>query len=494
VKFQVFKSGKVAKNFVLTGVTLFGTDKIPFRSTKHITFSDGIIDCRTRGSEPAGLCLLWPVEGFGNVMLYTTRLPDREQPYILNVELARAKLMEITIKREDWSIFDQKSELGNQISEIQKLFIQTLENISEPQKASAVADKCLTKAMKFSEQLAIQYAELLFEARLKSRNFARSSLGCKIEPEKLKDENYLKSAFELFAHVGIPINWAKIEPVKGEFDFTELDRSIEILGKKRILLCAGPLLCFDEKFLPAWILSGVVDFETIREAAYEFVSKVVTRYAKYVHIWQVISGLNAFNYFKFSFERVLEITRTACLAAREADNRSLKMIEIVYPWGEYYAHNPDTIPPLVYVDMVTQAGINYDALGVQMIFGKDVPGMHIRDMMQISAMLDRFSPLPKPLHITAFSVPDTNDAEGQQSDKAGLWYKPWEQNLQAKWIENFCEVALSKPFVNTITYSALADGNNDAVAGSGLLTDKFQPKKAFMLMAKLQRKILQKNG
>jgi GH35 family endo-1,4-beta-xylanase len=494
VKFQVFKDGKVAKDFVPTGVTLFGSDKIPFRSTKYITFNAGIIDCKTRGSEPAGLCLLWPVENFGNVMLYTTRLPDREQPYILNVELARAKLMEITIKREDWSIFEQKNELGNQIADIQKLFIQTLENISEPEKASASADKCLAKAMKFSELLATKYADLLFDTRLKGRGFARSSLGCKIEPDKLNNENYLKGAFELFAHISIPINWAKIEIVKGQYDFTELDATIETLGKKRILLCAGPLLCFDEKCLPGWLVNGKTDFETIREASYEFVSRVVTRYTKYVHIWQVISGLNAYNCFKFSFERVLEITRTACLAAREADNRSLKMIEIVYPWGEYYAYNSDTIPPLVYIDMVTQAGINYDALGLQMVFGKDVPGMHIRDMMQISAMLDKFSPLPKPLHITAFGVPDTNKAENQQAETAGLWYKPWDQTLQAKWIEDFSKIALSKSYVNTITYAALADNGSNAVVGSGLLTENFQPKKAFMSLAKLQRKLLQKNG
>ncbi|MGB8226590.1 MAG: endo-1,4-beta-xylanase [Sedimentisphaerales bacterium] len=492
MKFQVFKNGEIAKDFVLTGVTLFGMDRIPFRSTKFVTFQDGIIDCKERSvSEPAGLSLLWTVEGFGSISLCTTRLPEREQPYILNVELARAKLMEITFKREDWSIFDQKSYLGEQAEEIQWLFIQMLENINEPGKASVLADGCLVKALKYSEQLALRYSEVIFETRVKSRSFARSSLGCIVDPKKLENKNYLKAIIELFAHISIPVEWSKIEAVKGEYDFTELDKCIEILGKKRMLICAGPLLCFEEKSLPEW-LRGQDDFEIIREASYEFVSRVVTRYAKYVHIWLVLGGLNAYNHFAFTFEKVLEITRTACLAARESDSRSLKMIEIVYPWGEYYAHNQDTIPPLVYIDMVTQAGINYDALGVQMVFGKNVPGMQVRDMMQISAMLDRFAPVPKPLHITSFGVPDTSDAEGQQPQQAGLWYKPWDQAQQAKWIEEFCKIAFSKTFVNTVTYSALADGNENVLAGGGLLTDKFQPKKAFMTLAKLQRKILQK--
>ncbi|MGA2916479.1 MAG: endo-1,4-beta-xylanase [Sedimentisphaerales bacterium] len=492
MKFQVFKDGKFLKDFTLTGVTLFGADRIPLRSTKLVSFEDGIIDCKSRtNAEPAGLALLWPVKGFGTVSLCTTRLPEREQPYILNVELARAKLMEITCKREDWAIFEQKNHFGSEANEIQWLFIQTLENINDPSKASVVADECLAKALKFSEQLATKYADLVFDVRLKSRNFARSSLGCIIDPKNLENKNYLKPIFELFAHITIPIEWSKIEAVKGEYDFTELDRCIEVLGKKRMLICAGPLLCFDEKSLPKW-LREQESFEDIREASYEFISKVVTRYTKYVHIWLVLSGLNAYNHFNFSFERILEITRTACLAAREADNRSLKMIEIVYPWGEYYAQNTDTVPPLVYIDMVTQAGISYDALGVQMVFGKNVPGMHIRDMMQISAMLDKFVIVPKPLHITSFGVPDTNDAVSQHPDEAGLWYKPWDQTQQAKWIEDFCRVAFSKPFVNTITCCAMADGSENVPVGAGLLTSEFQPKKAFMAIAKLQRKILQK--
>ena len=492
MKFQVFKDGKIAKDFVPVGVTLFGADRIPFRSSKYITFKDGVIDCKTRGSEPAGLSLLWPVEGFGNIMLYTTRLQEREQPYILNVEIVRGKLMEIATKREDWAIFDQTSQLAGQAEELQKLFIEMLENTNDPGKASVLADKCLNKAMLYAEQLASKYASVLFEARLRSRGFARSSLGCKIDPARLSEKSYLKGAFELFAHISLPISWAKIEKEKGEYDFTELDQSMSVLGRKRLLLCAGPLLNFSAEGLPAW-MKGKHDFETIREASYEFVSKVVTRYAKYVHMWKVISGLNAQNVFKFSFERVLEITRTACLAAREADNRSVKMIDIICPWGEYYAYDSDTIPPLVYIDMVTQAGINYDALGVQVLFGKNEPGMHVRDMMQVSAMLDRFMPLPKQIHITSFSVPDTNTAKLQTEKTAGVWHKPWNQEVQSKWVEEFCKIAFSKPFINTVTYSALADGDEKAISGAGLLTDELEPKKAFMSLAKLQRQILQKS-
>ncbi len=493
MKFEVYKNGKLDKNFALHGASLFGADRTPFRNSKYMTLANGVIDCAPRGSEPAGLSLLWPVEGFGNVMLYTTRLPERPEPYIMNLELARAKLMEIYIKREDWAIVEQDNELTELFDEAKNSFVAALDNINDHPKASVCADICTQKALVLSEKMALKYADLLFATRLKNRGFSRSSLGCKITPGLLDSKNYLKAISELFAHISIPVNWAKIEPVKGQYDFSELDKCVKVFGQKRLLLSAGPLLRFEPAFLPEWMQKDGRDFQKVRQDCYEFVSKIVTRYAKYIHIWQVIGAMNACNYFKFSFDRILEITRTACLAAREADNRSLKMIEIICPWGEYYAHDFDTVPPLVYVDMVTQAGINFDALGVQMIFGKDQPGMHVRDMMQISSMLDRFFSVQKPLHITSVSVPDTSTLPGQSPCAAGMWRSPWSQVLQAKWIESFYKIAFSKPYVNTVTYSCLADNVDELVSGSGLLNAKCMPKKSFMEIVRIQKNILQKS-
>ena len=102
MKFQVFKDGKVVSDFTLCGAYLFGTDGITIRRAK-ITFRNGIVECKKPNLGTAGLVLLWPIDGFGKVLLPTTCLPERPEPFILNVEIARAKLMQIVNKREDWS-------------------------------------------------------------------------------------------------------------------------------------------------------------------------------------------------------------------------------------------------------------------------------------------------------------------------------------------------------------------------------------------------------
>jgi len=487
VKFHIYKNGSPAKEFELCGAYLFGVDGVPFRLPGKITFKNGLIEHKKRNLEAAGLALLWPIDGFGQVLLATTRLQERTRPYNLSVELARGKLMEITTKREDWAVFDQADSLDNIGSDAQDLFIQSLQHISEPSKASVLADKALTKALFFAEKLAGKHAELLFDAKCKSGGFGKHCLGCRIDPAQLANKKYLEKLLELFGFVTVPVSWAQIEPRKGSYDFSRLDVCIETLRKKKLAIAAGPLLRFDSGNLPRWLLAGDKDFEQIREVAYEFVSNTVSRYSRYVHAWHVISGLNAFNHFKFSFGQILEMTRAATLAARAVNVKSLKLIEITHPWGEYCASTPDTIPPLVYVDMIMQSGISFDAFGLKLVFGKNTAGMHLRDMMQISALLDRFSGLNKPLHITAAAVPGR---VSEDSVGGGLWHEEWSQTIQAGWVEQFYKIALSKPFVETVSYAMLSDNDAGDLIGAGLLTDKLEPKKAFRTIKQLRKAIL----
>ena len=76
--------------------------------------------------------MLWPIDGFGKVLLPTTCLPEREKPYNLNVEIARAKLMQIVNKREDWSFFNDVHWLAELSEDAQNLFIRAIKNISDP--------------------------------------------------------------------------------------------------------------------------------------------------------------------------------------------------------------------------------------------------------------------------------------------------------------------------------------------------------------------------
>ena len=484
MKFQVFKNGKVVDKFSLCGAYLFGGDGIGIRRAQ-ISFKNGFIECKRPNLDTAGLALLWPVDGFGKVLLPTTCLPERERPYNLNVEITRAKLMQIVNKREDWLFFSNIDGLGDACKEGQDLFIRAIQNISDVSQASKLADSALKKALVFSENLAIKQSESLFETRVTNHGFGRGCLGCRVDPKEIDKPQYIEKLLDLFGSVTIPVNWAQIESKKGSYDFSIIDACINVLGKEKVTLSAGPLLCFSKEYLPKWLLGSGVGFEKIRETAYRFVSEVVARYSGVVRAWYAISGLNVYNYFGFRFEQILEMTRAANMAVKQGSGRALKIIEISNPWGEYYTTIPNSIPPIVYMDMVVQSGINFDAFGLQVRFGKNQPGMHVRDMMQISAILDSFAPIAKPLYITDMEVPSKNGADLQDGQVAGIWREEWNQLQQGRWIEQFYKIALSKQFVNSVTYSHLADTEDSAIVGSGLLTADLAPKESYLMLKKL---------
>jgi hypothetical protein len=491
VKFQVFRDGKIAKEFTLSGAYLFGTDGISIRRAK-IAVSDGCIECIRPNLETAGLALLWPIEGFGRVLLPTTCLPERDRPYILNVEFARAKLMQITNRREDWSFFDNLEGLEDITKQSQELFIKAIQSVKDPAAASTLADAALQKAVIYSEKLAVRQGKSFFDKRRKSSGFGRGCLGCHVDPELLTKPQYLERLLESFASVTLPINWARIESRQGHFDFSLIDSCMGILSRRKTVISAGPLLRFTQDHLPDWLLRSGVGFEKMREMAYQFVSKVVARYAGVVHRWYVISGLNAFNQFNFNFEQILEMTRAANMAVRAAGSRAVRIVEVSSPWGEYYAATPNSIPPFVYMDMVVQSGTSFDAFAMQMRFGKDEAGMHLRDMMQISTLLDCFAPIAKPLYVTDVEIPSENGKGKFDIDVAGVWHRRWDRTRQSQWLERFYKIALSKPFVEAVNYGSLADGNGGAIANSGLLTKDLEPKEALETLKRLHLSVLKR--
>src|SRR5262245_60141907 len=104
ISFVVYVNGRLADKVNLNGAYVVGSDDVPLRA--EITFKNGVITCKTRAAGPAGLALLWEVDGAGVLMLETIRVQERDRPYILQVELARGRLMRIANKSEEWGLLE----------------------------------------------------------------------------------------------------------------------------------------------------------------------------------------------------------------------------------------------------------------------------------------------------------------------------------------------------------------------------------------------------
>jgi len=478
VRFQVFKNGQPLDRFDVSGGYLFGADGAGIRRSR-VVFDNGLLQCIKPTSESAALALLWPVEGFGRILLPTTCLPERERAYCLNVEVARARLMQIINRREEWSIFDSSQELEELSHQAQELFVKAIQRIRDPAVASQLADKSLRRAMVLSERLTLAHAETLLKARRKAKAFGRGCLGCRVDLDLVDRPGYLERLVQIAGYAVVPTSWARLEPSGGEYDFSVLDRVINRLSGQRLILGAGPLLSFSRSELPTWLAQGQMSFEQIREAAYRYVAAVVSRYSRRIHRWFLVSGLNATNDLAFTVEQVREIINAAALAVKAVNSRAFRIIEVTSPWGEYYATMPNTISPIGFMDMLVQSGIGFEAFAVQLRFGKDQPGLHVRDLMQVASLLDLYSLLGKPIFVTGIEAPSMQGQGPFDVEVAGFWHKPWDQVRQAVWLEDLCIVALGRPWVEAVAFEHLADTADSLIHHSGLLTDRLEPKDSF---------------
>lgn len=484
IRFIVGGDGPAGRPIELEGAYACGADGVPVRAT--LDLHNGELRCRKNAAGPVAISLLWKTPPFGAVMLETVRVMERDRPYILPVELARGRLMRISQKREDWGLFDYPGgdELYARVDAAKAKFVSAMTAASDV-KAVELGNEALSEAVAVGEDLAVFHAGVFLDRRKQSQQFANRPLGCVLSTTTAS-EAYRARLTEAFDFVVLPVNWRNIEPKQGTVAWDSVDPWTIWAHKQRMPLRAAPLVSFHKMHVPDWLVLYEQDFDAVRDLTASHVRRTVQRFGAHVQSWDVVSGIHANNAFNFTLEQLMELTRMCSLLVRQIAPRSTTVIDLVAPWGEYYARNPRTIPPLLFADMALQSGVPFDAFGLQFYFGVPADGMYLRDMMQISSMIDRFANFGKPLHITAVQVPsaatpDPADAwRGQVSPAAaGTWRGPWSEAVQAEWLRRFYEIAMSKPFVETVAWRDLADVTGHYLPHGGLLRADLSPKPAY---------------
>lgn len=496
LRFRVFRNGVPPAELDLSTAYLVGSDSVPIRG--EFVYSDGEIVCRKRAAGPAALTLLWETKGFGTVMLETTRLPERDEPYVLNLELARGRVMRVMQKREEWGIFDlaDLATVNEKSTEARDLLLEAITHQADPAKASEFGDRCLELILPISEQAALAHADLLLQRRIATRNFPRGAFGIRVE-HSLTLESYRRALVPNADFVRMPMWWKVIEPQEQQFNWHPVDEWMEYLRRARMPVVAGPLVHFAEVAIPEWLYIWEHDYETVRDLMYEHIERVVGRYGPQVALWNVLSGLHVNAQFSFTFDQLMDLTRMAVGLVKKVHSQARTMIELTQPWGEYYAANQRSIPPMLYADMIVQSGIQFDVFGVQLKFGLPREGCWQRDLFQVSSLLDRFSTLGKPVMISAMQVPSSPpEVVPGVGSSPGTWRRPWSDALQAKWLEAITDIALSKPYVEAVCWQDLVDMPAkqlvaaQSVPFGGLTTADLSPKAALRTWASLRRAVM----
>ncbi|MEM8783670.1 MAG: endo-1,4-beta-xylanase [Planctomycetota bacterium] len=488
----------------LRNAYLVGTDGSPLRA--EIAYEDQRIVGDKREPGTAALFLQHQVGDLGSVTLQTCLLPERNEPYLLTLELARHRLMTLYTRLEEWSMFDLPPDhrVPKRAERARSLFIEALcLQRSDPVEASRVAQECLVAALDGSEELALAHSELLLNRRRETSAVPDHPFGIGFAPTSVElpevAEPKLRASmatnFDVL-HLAVP--WRKLCPQENEYDWSVLDRWLDWAQEADLPVVLGPLVSFDPLNLPDWLYIWEHDYDTVRDVIYEHLERMIDRYAGVVHGWNALSGLHINQHFTFNFEQLMDLTRMVLMLTRKLHPGGRLLVELRQPFGEYYATNQRSIPPLIYADLLAQSGVSFDAYLLRVPMGQAMPGQFTRDLMQFSALLEHYAVFGKPIHLTcaAPSAPVTSvmiaDPKEEQPVDAdcGYWRRPWSPMVQSHWLEAVCQVAMSKPYVESIVWQDFVDHPAMELPLSGLITEGFQVRDAMRRLVGFRQTLL----
>lgn len=557
LKFAVFDSAPLspagaaglpvpAKGFLLRHAHLLGPDDVAIPA--EIGFADGYITASKRITGAAAISLqvnVPPATGSrngGRLNLRTCLLPERAEPYLLTRELARHQVMMLLTKLEEWGLFDrgQEEPAMARVTAALEAFTTAL---VESQRAGGkgftpTAEKwaraALSESLAAGEQLCLLCSRIAHQrrlagsltemagARLSAEDISdhdakdapshaahhhlggvvladAPAIGCAINPAAFTPE-LAALAQQHCDFVSMPMRWVDLEPSEGKYAYQRTDKWIEwAIRTARLPVHAGPILDTSPRCVPRWLAIWEHDYETLRDVVVEHFKAVVTRYRRTVSVWNVASGLCGVGGITLSPEQAMDLTRTCVLVVKKLQPTARVIVEIAHPWGEYTGtpRGSRTVPPMIYGELLNQMQAPVDAFGVRLQMGSGEAGRACRDLLAVSAMLDRVGALERPVAVTVLGAPSTPANVPEDALEPGVWggsgdnASGWTAETQAAWATAVARIAATKPYVSSVCWQDLYDcppgvAPAGEMTGGGLVSATLAAKPALAALSGLR--------
>ncbi len=513
LKFAVFDEFAPASAFTLRHACLLDKDDGALPS--EIIFRNGVIECLKPTPDAASFAVQYDAERCGRLTLQTTLLPDNDLPYLLDIELARhriAVLINATFETssvthtlpDDHPVFAQVDQAIDLFTDALGEPSASFGRYTAPQ--AALARRALILAIEASETLAMMQSRHQLEERYEASTRAKAAesadaakgqtlaeilppVGCVVD-SAIFAPALQKIITDTFDFIISPMRWNEIEAEEGSYDFRRTDLWIRwAVDQAKRAVVSGPLIDLSPRSLPEWLLIWTHDYDTLREFAFEHVSRVVKRYKKAVSRWTIMSAPSLGDGVDLTLDQWVDLTRLAALAVRKhAPSGARLTVELPHPFPRHPGGNTPGVMPRLFADMLIHAGVQADAYAIRLQMGDLVPGRDTRDLMQVATMLDGFSTLDRPIHISAAGVPSEPMTETDAAPSPGSWRADWSPDQQGEWLSAIAALCASRPYIASIAWHALYDApGNPEMSGGGLISAAGRAKPALASITEFSR-------
>lgn len=474
----------------------------------NITASrEGVKISDTEGRENFGVDVRWNVEGFGYIYVTADnggefyQLPPAGTVTTLNLnyELAKSRVRRnrrrLTIHSKDgWT---PSRELQTFISLSEEYFSDATTVVHDSEKCAGYSQKALYYAMWASEKIELEKAEFDIERAGYRKNFF---VGCDARGYFQMDVEIFLSRFtELFNYATITHYltsgvYEDFEPEEGKKQFELRMALLKQLRSRTITVEGRPLFWFYKTTTPDWLKKKTYD-ELLKYVEVH-AQTVVSHYGDEMYAWEVVNEIHDWaNECQLTPDQIIELVRLACDVTRDTNPRVHRLINNCCLFAEYVqlkkwtdldAKYPQRTPHQ-FIKQLVEAGVDFTLTGLQMYFP-------YRDLSDTIILIERFREFARPLQLTEVGASSGPSEDSIKLGTLGLptepyaWHRPWDEELQADWLEGLYTLAYSKPYIEAVNWYDFVDPYSFIKNGGLLRSAKGEKKAAFDRLKKLQER------
>lgn len=426
----------------------------------------------TRDQNESGYLIIpWPVEPFGTIVVSTTTLRERDEPYRLVVELARGKLNQVRTQTAEWQTIGLRTgpDFDLALAEVTRQFGRAA-LAPTPSEADALAARVLEKAHGLADRLVRDYVDQMLATRhlegpLDTRLAARYTRA-PVGPALTEYTN-------TFTGANVCFRWRDVEPQEAHYDWDEADAAVAAAQKSGLPITIGPIIDLAPGMLPTWAGGWEADLPALATCMCDYLETAVSRYRGDVRRWIVCAGFNHSDAMGLVDDDRLRLAYRLFEAAAQVDSNLELVLSVAQPWGDYLIGEDQTITPITFPDDLIRAGVRLNAVELEFRVGTRPRGSLPRDLLDAARILDVFGMLGTDLEVV-FSLPSADGPDPCAVDhEQTVWSPGWRAGPspdgQAEWGASVAALALAWPRVRAVTWDHWSDADPHLVPHGGLL-------------------------
>jgi GH35 family endo-1,4-beta-xylanase len=459
--------------------------------------TDGVTISDTEGEEAFGVNVRWNVEGFGYLFITADdagehyRLPGagRTRTLNLNFELARSRVARNRARAgkfaaDGWSLpTDVRGQLG-----LSEELLEDAAKAGDEERRGFLAQQSLMHALRGGEALEMARARDVIAGRAKREGFF---IGCDARSFFHMDPDLFMERFtEAFDYATIThyiitgtTGMPDFEPVENDLRFDTREALLERLRREGMTVEGRPIFWPYLTVTPDWLRRK--SFDEMKKYVERHTREVVGHYGDRMYAWEIVNEFHDWaNESQLTPDQAVEITKLACDVAADTAPNVHRLINNCCPFAEYVqlrkwkdldAIYPQRTPWEFMRDLV-DAGVDFTITGQQMYFP-------YRDLQDTILLVERHEAFGRPIQLTevgASSGPSRQsvlDGSLDFPEEPHIWHRPWDEELQADWLEGLYTLAYANPRIEAVNWYDLVDGEA-FIRGGGLLRSKRGEKKA----------------